>query len=211
MTLPLGLLADGAVICESDGSPIELGDDLTSAVDAVRTAKEAVIDLRNLGEARPWYDATFRLLSQRLGVDADRQTVAIEPRAYASLGGVPVDEEGRAVIGACPAGSPACAAGGTACTAFWRRPLAGQPCLDASMSGRAAGFCRGMVGRSAHGGPAQADAVEQAAADALPMAPAEDEGGVVRTGAVTSAVSARSVACSTAGLRRMNWRSVGIH
>ena len=36
-----------------------------------------------------------------------------------------------------------------------------------------------------------ADAVEQAEADvAAMMAPAEDEGGVVRTGAVTSAVSA---------------------
>ena len=195
MTLPLGLLADGAVICESDGSPIELGDDLTSAVDAVRTAKEAVIDLRNLGEARPWYDATFRLLSQRLGVDADRQTVAIEPRAYASLGGVPVDEEGRAVIGAWSRWFTGLyAAGGTACTGLHGAGLLpGNLVLDALTSGRAAGASAAawLVNQTHGGSRAVADAVEQAEADvAAMMAPAEDEGGVVRTGAVTSAVSA---------------------
>ena len=195
MTLPLGLLADGAIVCESDGTPIELGDDLASAVDAVRTAKEAVIDLRDLGEARPWYDATFRLLSQRLGVDADRQTVAIEARAYASLGGVAVDEEGRAVIGSWSRWFTGLyAAGGTACTGLHGAGLLpGNLVLDALTSGRAAGASAAawLVDQPNAGSKAVAEAVEQAEADlAAMMAPAESEGGVVRTGAITSEVSA---------------------
>lgn len=195
MTLPLGLLADGATVCESDGTPIELGDDLASAVDAVRTAKEPVIDLRDLGEARPWYDATFRLLSQRLGVDANRQTVAIEARAYASLGGVAVDEEGRAVIGSWSRWFTGLyAAGGTACTGLHGAGLLpGNLVLDALTSGRAAGASAAawLVDQPHAGSKAVANAVEQAEADlAAMMAPAEDEGGVVRTGAITSEVSA---------------------
>lgn len=195
MTLPLGLLADGATVCESDGTPIELGDDLASAVNAIRTAKEAVIDLRDLGEARPWYDATFRLLSQRLGIDADRQTVAIEARAYASLGGVAVDEEGRAVIGSWSRWFTGLyAAGGTACTGLHGAGLLpGNLVLDALTSGRAAGASAAawLVDQPHAGSKAVAGAVEEAEADlAAMMAPAESEGGVVRTGAVTSAVSA---------------------
>jgi succinate dehydrogenase/fumarate reductase flavoprotein subunit len=195
MTLPLGLLADGATVCESDGTPLELGDDLTSAANAVRTAKEPVIDLRDLGEARPWYDATFRMLSQRLGIDADRQTVAIEARAYASLGGVAVDEEGRAVIGSWSRWFTGLyAAGGTACTGLHGAGLLpGNLVLDALTSGRAAGASAAawLVDQSHAGSKAVAGAVEEAEADiAAMMAPAESEGGVVRTGAVTSAVSA---------------------
>ena len=195
MTLPLGLLADGATVCESDGTPIELGDGLASAVSAIRTAKEAVIDLRDLGEARPWYDATFRLLSQRLGIDADRQTVAIEPRPYASLGGVAVDEEGRAVIGSWSRWFTGLyAAGGTACTGLHGAGLLpGNLVLDALTSGRAAGASAAawLVEQPHAGSKAVASAVEEAEADlAAMMAPAEGDGGVVRTGAVTSAVSA---------------------
>ncbi len=195
MTLPLGLLADGATVCESDGTPIELGDGLASAVSAIRTAKEAVIDLRDLGEARPWYDATFRLLSQRLGIDADRQTVAIEPRPYASLGGVAVDEEGRAVIGSWSRWFTGLyAAGGTACTGLHGAGLLpGNLVLDALTSGRAAGASAAawLVDQPHAGSKAVASAVEEAEADlAAMMAPAEGDGGVVRTGAVTSAVSA---------------------
>ena len=156
MTLPLGLLADGAIVCESDGSPIDLGDDMTSAVNAVRTAKEAVIDLRSLGEARPWYDATFRLLAQRVGVDADRQTVAIEARAYASLGGIPVDEEGRAVIGSWSRWfTVVCCRRNRLHGPPWRRPLAGEPRSrrpDVRASRR--DLSRGMVGRPSAWRPA---------------------------------------------------------
>ena len=195
MTLPLGLLADGAQVCEADGTPIELGPDLTSAVDAVRTAKEAVIDLRNLGEARPWYDATFRLIAQRLGADADRQTIAIEPRAFASIGGVAVDEEGRAVIGSWSRWFTGLyAAGGTACTGLHGAGLLpGNLVLDALTSGRAAGAsAAAWLVEQAHGGSnALAEAVTETEADlAAMMTPVESEGGVVRTGAVTTEVSA---------------------
>lgn len=195
MTLPLGLLADGAQVCEADGTPIELGPDLTSAVDAVRTAKEAVIDLRNLGEARPWYDATFHLIAQRLGADADRQTIAIEPRAFASIGGVAVDEEGRAVIGSWSRWFTGLyAAGGTACTGLHGAGLLpGNLVLDALTSGRAAGAsAAAWLVEQAHGGSnALAEAVTETEADlAAMMTPVESEEGVVRTGAVTTEVSA---------------------
>ena len=143
MTLPLGLLADGAVVCEADGSPIDLGDDMTSAVNAVRTAKEAVIDLRDLGEARPWYDATFRLLAQRLGVDADRQTVAIEPgRTPASAAFRLTKKAGCHRIMVPLVHRPLCRGWNSVHRPSRRRPPARQPCprrADVRPSGRGLG------------------------------------------------------------------------
>jgi len=65
--------------------------------------------------------------------------------------------------------------------------------LDALTSGRAAGASAAawLVDQPNAGSEAVAEAVEQAEADlAAMMAPAESEGGVVRTGAITSEVSA---------------------
>jgi succinate dehydrogenase/fumarate reductase flavoprotein subunit len=108
---------------------------------------------------------------------------------------VAVDEEGRAVIGSWSRWFTGLyAAGGTACTGLHGAGLLpGNLVLDALTSGRAAGASAAawLVDQSHAGSKAVADAVEEAEADiAAMMAPAESEGGVVRTGAVTSAVSA---------------------
>ncbi|MDA0877714.1 MAG: FAD-binding protein [archaeon] len=195
LTLPLTLLASGAVVCEADGSPIDLGDDLNSAVAAVRTAAAPVIDLRGLGAARTWYDATFRLLKQRTGINADEQTVAIEPRAVAGLGGIAVDEQGRAVLGVWSRWFTGLwAAGSAACTGMHGAGLLpGNLGLDALVSGRAAGASAGAWAKdAAMGGTALVgEVVKQVEADLAAMfdaTPSED--GAVRAGLVGNDVAA---------------------
>jgi succinate dehydrogenase/fumarate reductase flavoprotein subunit len=195
MTLPLTLLAAGAVVCEADGSPIDLGDDLASAAAAVRTAASPVIDLRSLGAARPWFDATFRLLKQRTGVNADQHTVAIEARAFAGLGGVAVDEQGRAVLGVWSRWFTGLwAAGAVACTGMHGAGLLpGNLGLDALASGRAAGASAGAWVKDAPmGGTALVgEVMKQAKADLSAMFEAvPSEGGAVRAGLVGNDVAA---------------------
>lgn len=194
MVLPMSLLASGAVLCEADGTPLELGDDLSSAVRAVRTAASPVLDMRNMGASRPWYDATFRLIKQRTGVDADVQTVAVEARPLSVLGGVAVDEQGRAVLGVWSRWFTGLwAAGDAACTGMHGAALLpGNLGLDALVSGRSAGESAGAwVKDAASGGAAMiAAAVEEAEADLAAMftaTPGED--GAVRTGLVGGEVA----------------------
>jgi len=86
------------------------------------------------------------------------------------------------------------AAGGTACTGLHGAGLLpGNLVLDALTSGRAAGAsAAAWLVEQAHGGSnALAEAVTETEADlAAMMTPVESEGGVVRTGAVTTEVSA---------------------
>ena len=99
MILPLGLLHDGATLHEANGSDIEIGDGgLDSLCQAVSHAMQPVIDARNLGDSSPWWESVFRSVKQRTGIDMNRQTIEIEPRPFSSLGGVTVDESGRAIL-----------------------------------------------------------------------------------------------------------------
>ena len=192
MILPLGLLHDGATLHEANGSDIEIGDGgLDSLCQAVSHAMQPVIDARNLGESSPWWESVFRSVKQRTGIDMNRQTIEIEPRPFSSLGGVTVDESGRAILSTWSRWFTGLyAAGDASCSGFHGADLLpGNQMLDALLGGAAAGTHAGEWVKHRKFANAQTahDAEEAAQADHSAVSDASEEG-VVRIGHVVTKV-----------------------
>ena len=192
MVLPLGLLHDGATLHEANGSDIEIADGgLDSLCQAVSHAMQPVIDARNLGDSSPWWESIFRSVKQRTGIDMNRQTIEIEPRPFSSLGGVTVDESGRAILSTWSRWFTGLyAAGDASCSGFHGADLLpGNQMLDALLGGAAAGTHAGEWVKhrkfanvqTAHDAEAAAQADHSAVSDA-------SEEGVVRIGHVVTKV-----------------------
>jgi len=143
VVLPIGLLADGATLHHSNGTPIEveLTADSTTIANAVGASSDAVLDARNMGESSVWWAQTFEMVSQRLGINMNKQTVPISPRVATTIGGIPTDEHGRAVTGRWSRWFTGLyAAGDSACSGLHGAGLiAGNRLLDAMAGGAAAG------------------------------------------------------------------------
>jgi len=143
VVLPIGLLADGATLHHSNGTPldIELNADMTAISEAVGAASDVVLDARNMGESSVWWAQTFEMVKQRLGIDMNKQTVAIQPRIVTTIGGIPTDEHGRAITGRWSRWFTGLyAAGGSACSGLHGAGLiAGNVLLDAMAGGAKAG------------------------------------------------------------------------
>ena len=176
MILPLGLLHDGATLHEANGSDIEVGDGgLDALCQAVSNASRPVIDARDLGDSSVWWKATFRSVKQRTGIDMSRQTIEIEARPYTTLGGVTVDESGRAILSTWSRWFTGLyAAGEASCSGFHGADfLPGNHMLDALLGGAAAGAHAGdwvkhrkfANAQAAHEAEQEAQALEQEASD----------------------------------------------
>ena len=98
MILPLGMLNSGATIHHVDGTPIE-SDNIMEICNALDDSGTVVLDAREMGEQAKWWNSIFRNVKQRTGIDISKQTVALENQVDVTLGGLPVDEHGRVVIG----------------------------------------------------------------------------------------------------------------
>lgn len=192
MILPLGLLHDGATLHDSNGTDIEIGDGgLDSLCQAISSAMQPVIDARNLGDSSVWWEAVFRSVKQRTGIDMSRQTIEIESRPYSTLGGVTVDESGRAILSSWSRWFTGLyAAGDASCSGFHGADLlAGNQMLDALLGGAAAGAHAGewvkhrkfANAQTAHDAEAAALADHSAVSD-------NSEEGVVRIGHVVTKV-----------------------
>ena len=100
LVIPMGILNAGATLHESTGSELDVGEgDLNSVCSAVSGASQPVLDARELGDNSAWWDATIRMVKSRTGIDMSKQTIEIESRADMTVGGIAVDENGRAVVG----------------------------------------------------------------------------------------------------------------
>lgn len=192
MILPLGLLHDGATLHDSNGTDIEVGDGgLDSLCQAISSAMQPIIDARNLGDSSVWWEAVFRSVKQRTGIDMSRQTIEIESRPYSTLGGVTVDESGRAILSSWSRWFTGLyAAGDASCSGFHGADLlAGNQMLDALLGGAAAGAHAGewvkhrkfANAQTAHDAEAAALADHSAVSD-------NSEEGVVRIGHVVTKV-----------------------
>ena len=98
MILPLGMMNSGASIHQVDGTPIEA----TTIIEMCNVSADSgtvVLDAREMGEQAKWWNSIFRNVKQRTGIDISKQTVALENQVDATLGGIPIDEHGRVVIG----------------------------------------------------------------------------------------------------------------
>ena len=195
VVLPIGLLADGATLHLSNGTPIEvdLTADSTALANAIGANPDAVLDARNMGESSAWWAQTFEMVSQRLGINMNKQTVPIHPRVATTIGGVATDEFGRAITGRWSRWFTGLyAAGDSACSGLHGAGLiAGNRLLDAMAGGAAAGeHAAAHATKTTHTGRAALEtALGAAEADLdFDMAGAE-EGPVQRAGPLFTKLS----------------------
>jgi len=204
MMLPLGLLHDGATLHEANGADLEIGEGGLDAVcQSVSKAFQPVLDARNLGDSLDWWGAVFRSVKQRTGIDLSRQTIAIEVRPYATLGGIPVDENGRAILSTWSRWFTGLyAAGDASCSGFHGADLLpGNQMLDSLHGGAAAGIHAGeWVKIRKFSNPQAAHEAEQSAQADHSAVSEHPEDGVVRVGHVVSKI--RDTVQSSLGFSR---------
>ena len=195
VVLPIGMLADGATLHHSNGSPldVDLTADTTALANAIGPNGDTVLDARNMGESSVWWAQTFELVSQRLGIDMKKQTVSVQPRVATTIGGIATDEHGRAVTGRWSRWFTGLyAAGDSSCSGLHGAGLvAGNRLLDAVAGGAAAGeHAAGYAKKTSHTGRAAIEgALGAAEADLdFDMAGAE-EGPVQRSGPLFTKLS----------------------
>jgi len=192
MVLPVGLLHDGATLHEASGADLEFGEGGLDAIcQSVANASQPVLDARNMDASSTWWSALFRSVQQRTGIDMTRQTVALEIRPYSTLGGITVDEKGRAILSTWSRWFTGLyAAGDAACSGFHGADiLPGNHMLDAILGGAAAGAEAGKWVKHRQFSNAQAAHEAEQAAQADHAAVSEhSEEGVVRVGNVVSKV-----------------------
>ena len=102
LSLPLGLLANGARIMSAAGGNIISETTLspTAIAQAMAVAGEGcVLDAREMRDSDVWYANTSALLLQRTGLDMSNDMIPVEPSVSAIIGGIPIDEHGRAMHG----------------------------------------------------------------------------------------------------------------
>ena len=192
VVLPIGLLADGATLHHSNGNPldVDLTADSTSIANAIGANSDVVLDARNMGESSVWWAQTFEMVSQRLGIDMKKQTIAVHPKVATTIGGIATDEHGRAVTGKWSRWFTGLyAAGDSACSGLHGAGLvAGNRLLDAMAGGAAAGeHAADYAAKTSHTGRGAIEmALGAAEADLdFDMAAAE-EGPVQRSGPLFS-------------------------
>jgi succinate dehydrogenase / fumarate reductase flavoprotein subunit len=199
--LPLDLLSDGARVHEGSGAPIEVNTmSPIEACAAIEAAVQPVLDAREMGSNAAWWGSIFRLVQQRTGIDMNRQTVALEPLAGHTIGGLPVDLNGRCVVNTWARWFTGLyAAGDAACTGMHgAAALPGNRMLDGLCSGLAAGAHAGqwVKGRTFGSPDALTSSLEQSSADLSAMLGDGEGTHVVRCGTVMASVRAALAATS---------------
>ena len=187
--LPTGLLLDGAQLHEASGAAIDVdGQSSLEVAASLMAAVQPVLDARNMGLSASWWGSLFRLVKQRTGIDMNRQTVPLEPTVGHTLGGLPVDVNGRCVVGTWARWFTGLyAAGGAACTGLHgAAPLAGNRLLDDIASGTAAGKHAGdwVSSRKFSSASGLEAALQDAEADVSAMMESGEAAHVIRCGAV---------------------------
>ncbi|MBT3420832.1 MAG: FAD-binding protein [Euryarchaeota archaeon] len=189
MILSQGLLNSGASLHQVDGSPIE-GSTISELCLASNNIDTVVLDARSMGSGSNWWNSVFRNVKQRTGIDLSKQTIAVENRVDSTLGGLPVDEIGRVVIGSWSRWFTGLyAAGETSCSGFHGAGLLqGNSLLDSLVGGNSAGQHAGEWSNksSFSGASLIKQALETTIANHESMfSDNEEDGAVVRIGIVS--------------------------
>ena len=98
--VPHSLIADGAEILSSNGEGLglERTDSSTQIAQKIEEISQAVLDARTLNGASPWWQSWKEMVQKRTGIDPDKQTLPIDARVSMTIGGIPIDEHGRAIL-----------------------------------------------------------------------------------------------------------------
>ena len=134
------MLGYGANLCDTSGNSIS-ADNLVELCETISQSSGAVIDGRDMGDDKVWWQSAFRAVKSSTGVDMNKYTVGLENRVNQTLGGIATDECGRAVIGSWSRWFTGLyAAGDAACSGLnGAGTLPGNRLLDALSGGSSSG------------------------------------------------------------------------
>jgi len=140
LILSSNMLGYGANLCDTSGNSIS-ADNLVELCEAISQSSGAVIDGRDMGDDKVWWQSAFRSVKSSTGVDMNKYTVGLENRVNQTLGGIATDECGRAVIGSWSRWFTGLyAAGDAACSGLnGAGSLPGNRLLDALSGGSSSG------------------------------------------------------------------------
>jgi len=140
LVLSSNMLGYGANLCDTSGNTIS-AENLVQLCDATAQSSGAVIDGRDMGDDKVWWQSAFRTVKSSTGVDMNKYTVGLENRVNQTLGGIATDECGRAVIGSWSRWFTGLyAAGDAACSGLnGAGALPGNRLLDALSGGSSSG------------------------------------------------------------------------
>jgi len=192
LILPLGILNDGASLHSADGAELEITSevDMHSVIKKMQQISNPVLDARGLKSH--WWNGMAKQIFQRLGVEINQQTFAISCKVSATIGGIPVDENGRAITekwsrwftGLYAAGDAACSG------MHGAGMIVGNRLLDALDGGAAAGKHAGEWSQSAiFSGREDLEVAIGAAEAKLDLLFIEQEGDVLRSGSIITGLN----------------------
>ncbi len=140
LTLSSNMLGYGAGLCDTSGNSLS-ADNLVELCRVVSESSGAVIDGREMGDNKTWWQSAFSTVKSSTGADMNKYTVGLENRVNQTLGGIATDEYGRAVIGSWSRWFTGLyAAGDAACSGLnGAGVLPGNRLLDALTGGSSAG------------------------------------------------------------------------
>ena len=96
--LPISLLSAGARVRKSNGDDVELTGTMTEASVSLLDG-DYVLDARNVPiPEREWFTTTANILESRFSINLWKDVVPIEPQPDFAIGGVAVDNQGRALL-----------------------------------------------------------------------------------------------------------------
>ena len=141
LMLSSNMLGYGANLCDASGNSIT-ADNIVQLCDVISQSSGAVMDGREMGDDKVWWQSAFRTVKSSIGVDMNKFTVGLENRVDQTLGGIATDECGRAVIGSWSRWFTGLyAAGDAACSGLnGAGALPGNRLLDALSGGSSAGY-----------------------------------------------------------------------
>ena len=140
LILSSNMLGYGAELCDTSGNSLS-ADNLVELCRVVSESSGAVIDGREMGDNKTWWQSAFSTVKSSTGADMNKYTVGLENRVNQTLGGIATDEYGRAVIGSWSRWFTGLyAAGDAACSGLnGAGVLPGNRLLDALTGGSSAG------------------------------------------------------------------------
>ena len=84
LTLSSNMLGYGANLCDTSGNSIS-ADNFVELCETISQSSGAVIDGRDMGDDKVWWQSSFRAVKSSTGVDMNKYTVGLENRVNQTL------------------------------------------------------------------------------------------------------------------------------
>lgn len=147
--LPLSLIDAGARLRKTNGEDVELSGTMTE-ISISLMDEEHVLDAREVPKSqREWFSTTEEILSSRFGINLWSDVVPVESQPDYAIGGVAVDDQGRALLASNLWLTGLYAAGGSSDSGMHGADMiAGNRLLDDLIGGHNAGSSAGKWTKS---------------------------------------------------------------